>query len=104
MYCFIFLLFSLFNVLHRAEIVRWVTESKRPFQIVKDCGFQTLMKTGRPTYQIPSPDTVLCDVKTVFMKVCKRIAKILQVGISFNIQPKIDELLTWSKSRSTVVP
>ena len=37
----------------RAEIVCWVTESKWPFQIVNDCGFQSLMKTGRPEYHIP---------------------------------------------------
>jgi hypothetical protein len=47
----------------RAEIVQWVSESKRPFNIVKDCGFQSLMKTGRPDYYIPSPTTVSRDVK-----------------------------------------
>ncbi|KAF8814221.1 hypothetical protein BYT27DRAFT_7073667, partial [Phlegmacium glaucopus] len=45
----------------RAEIVRW-----------------SLMKTGRPGYHIPSPETVLCDVKTVFVNVHKCIAKMLQ--------------------------
>jgi hypothetical protein len=29
----------------RAEIVKWVAESLRPFEIVKDQGFQCLMKT-----------------------------------------------------------
>jgi hypothetical protein len=66
----------------RAEIVRWVAESKRPFKIVKDRGFQSLMKTGRPAYYIPSPETVSRDVKMVFVEVRKRIAKMLQVGIS----------------------
>jgi len=28
------------------EIVRWVAESKRLFQVVNDCGFRSLMKTG----------------------------------------------------------
>ena len=32
----------------RAKIVHWVSESKWPFQIVKDHGFQSLMKTGIP--------------------------------------------------------
>jgi len=50
----------------RAEIVRWVAESKRPFNIVSDRGFQNLMKTGRPEYYIPSPATVSRDVKKVF--------------------------------------
>ena len=68
---------------YRAEIVRWVAESKRPFKIVKDRGFQSLMKTGRPEYHIPSPQTVSRDVKKVFARVRKRIASMLQV--MFNI-------------------
>ena len=64
----------------RAEIVRWVSESKRPFKIVKDRGFRNLMKTGRPEYSIPSPETVSRDVKKVFLRVRKRIAKMLQVS------------------------
>ena len=63
----------------RAEIVRWVPESKRPFQIVKDRGFQMLMKTGRPEYHIPSPETVSRDVKKVFVHVRKQIVKLLKV-------------------------
>jgi hypothetical protein len=39
----------------RTELVRWVAESLRPFQIVTDRGFQCLMKTGRPQYYLPSP-------------------------------------------------
>ena len=30
----------------QAEIAWWVSESMRPFSIVDDCGFQSLMKTG----------------------------------------------------------
>jgi hypothetical protein len=36
------------------------------------------MKTGRPEYYIPSPTTVSRDVKQVFVKARKRIAKMLQ--------------------------
>ncbi|KAG2037354.1 hypothetical protein BDR03DRAFT_829697, partial [Suillus americanus] len=50
----------------KAEIVRW------------DCGFQSLMKTGRPEYYIPSPSTVSCDVKLVFACTRQWIAKMLQ--------------------------
>ncbi|KAG1723200.1 hypothetical protein EDD22DRAFT_982946 [Suillus occidentalis] len=42
----------------RAEIVRWVLESLHPFEIVMDQGFQSLMKTRRPEYYIPSPSTI----------------------------------------------
>jgi len=63
----------------RAEIVRWVAESLRPFAIVKDRGFRSLMKTGRPDYYIPSPSTIARDVKAVFARVRNRISKILRV-------------------------
>ena len=36
------------------------------------------MKTGRPEYYIPSPTTVSCDVKQVFVNACKQMAKMLQ--------------------------
>ncbi|KAF8073490.1 hypothetical protein FPV67DRAFT_1380957, partial [Lyophyllum atratum] len=42
----------------KAEIVRWIAESVRPFRIVEDRGFRCLMKTGRPDYWIPSASTV----------------------------------------------
>ncbi|KIK42769.1 hypothetical protein CY34DRAFT_65992, partial [Suillus luteus UH-Slu-Lm8-n1] len=62
----------------KAEIVRWVSESLRPFEVVNDRGFRSLMKTGRPEYYIPSPSTVSHDVKLVFANVRKRIARMLQ--------------------------
>jgi len=58
----------------RAKIVHWIAKSKQPFQIVNDCGFQSLMKTGRHEYHIPSIQTVSCDVKWVFVQVHKCIA------------------------------
>ena len=88
----------------RAEIVRWVSESKRPFKIVKDRGFQSLMKTGRPGYHIPSPETVSRDVKKVFVRVRKRIAKTLQVGLYVNFILESDRGLTRENSSNTRVP
>jgi len=64
----------------RAEIVHWVSESAQPFKIVKDCGFQSLMKTGCPKYYIPSPSTVFCDIQMVFVHTYQRIATMLQVS------------------------
>ena len=69
------------NTEARAKIVRWVAESKRPFEIVVDRGFQSLMKTGRPEYYIPSPATVSQDVKKVFVNVRKRMVTMLQVCV-----------------------
>jgi len=51
-----------------AEIVQWVAESKRPFQIVNDQGFRSLMKTGRPGYHLPSAETVSCDIDEIHGK------------------------------------
>ena len=66
-------------IFYRAEIVRWVSESLRPFSVVEDRGFQSLMKTGCPGYFLPSSSTVSRDVKLVFARSRKRIAKMLQV-------------------------
>ena len=68
----------------RAEIVRWVAESTRPFSIVDDRGFQSLMKTGRPEYYIPSRWTVSRDVKLVFARTRQRIAKMLKVSNQYS--------------------
>ncbi|KDR70618.1 hypothetical protein GALMADRAFT_48478, partial [Galerina marginata CBS 339.88] len=38
----------------------------------------SLMKTGRPEYYLPSPETVSRDVKTVFVAIRKHLAKMLQ--------------------------
>ena len=69
---------QIIKLINRAEIVRWVAESKRPFTIVNDRGFQSLMKTGRPDYHIPSEHTVSRDVKQAFVHARKRVAKMLQ--------------------------
>ncbi|KAF8055640.1 hypothetical protein FPV67DRAFT_1435052 [Lyophyllum atratum] len=62
----------------RAEYVRWISESLRPIDIVKDRGFINLMKTGRPETYIPSPSTISCDIKLVFAKTKERVGKLLQ--------------------------
>jgi hypothetical protein len=51
-----------------------------PFKIVKDYGFQSLMKMGRPDYYIPSPETISRDVKKVFVRCRQRVVKMLQVS------------------------
>ncbi|KAG2756744.1 hypothetical protein P692DRAFT_20714955, partial [Suillus brevipes Sb2] len=68
----------------KAEIVHWVAESLRPFEIVKDRGFQSLMKTGRPEYYLPSPATVSHDVRLVFARTRQRIAKMTKARSSID--------------------
>ena len=43
-------------------------------------GFQSLIKTGRPEYHIPSMYTVSQDVKQTFVEAHKQVAKMLQVS------------------------
>lgn len=64
----------------RTELVKWFAENLRPFRIVRDRGFLVLMKTGRPGYYIPSPSTVSRDVKVVFARTRRRIARFLRVS------------------------
>lgn len=68
------------NTCHRVALVRWVTESLRPFSVAADRGFLELMKTGRPGYYVPSPSTVSRDVKVVFANTRSRLAKLLRVS------------------------
>lgn len=80
--------------------MRWVAESKRPFQVVNDCGFQTLMKTGRPEYHIPSAETVSWDVKQAFIRACQWIVKMLQVYLAkVHIQWMSDLLVSGIRQR-----
>ncbi|KAG1850974.1 hypothetical protein C8R48DRAFT_570468, partial [Suillus tomentosus] len=46
--------------------------------IVKDRGFVLLMKMGQPEYYIPAPKTVARDVRLVFVKTRRCIARMLQ--------------------------
>ncbi|KAG1748365.1 uncharacterized protein EDB91DRAFT_1235709 [Suillus paluster] len=55
----------------KAEIICWVSENLRPFLIVEDRGFQSLMKTGQPEYYIPSALTVSQDIQLVFARTRK---------------------------------
>ena len=69
------------DLLHRAEIVCWVSENLQPFSVVEDRGFQSLMKTGCPGgCYFPSCWTVARDVHLVFARTHNQIAKMLQVG------------------------
>ena len=62
-----------------AEIVRWVSESLRPFDVVSDRRFLSLMKTGRSEYYLPHPSTVARDIRLVFSWTKEHIAKMLRV-------------------------
>ncbi len=61
-----------------------MAENKRPFQIVNDRAFRSLMKTGRPEIYIPSTETLSRDVKNVFVIARKRISEMLQVSFRYS--------------------
>ena len=64
-----------------AEIVCWVSENMRPFEVVNDHSFQSLMMTGRPVYHLPHARTVARNVTLVFARTKERIAEMLQVRL-----------------------
>ena len=72
------------NLEVRAHHVRWMSKSKRPFEIVGDPGYHLNMKTGRPHQYIPAPSTVARDVRQVFLDGRKLIAKHLHVSHMHN--------------------
>ncbi|KAH8979378.1 hypothetical protein EDB92DRAFT_1821055 [Lactarius akahatsu] len=55
------------KIVAHAEFIHWVSEDKRPFQIVNDHAFCSLMKTGRLECYIPSAKTLSCNVKSMFL-------------------------------------
>lgn len=63
----------------RTECVLWAAESLRPFHIIKDRAFLSLMKTSHPGMFIPSPSTISRDTKVVFARTQRRVAHFLRV-------------------------
>lgn len=61
-------------------IARWVSESMRPFHIVKDRGLRWLCKTGRPHFYLPDDTTVAKDVKFLHDWSEHHLAEELQVN------------------------
>ncbi|THH17103.1 hypothetical protein EUX98_g9192 [Antrodiella citrinella] len=61
----------------RAEVVRWLSESFRPYETVRDRGFLCLMKTGRPELWVPSPKTAGRDMINAHIEARNRVARLL---------------------------
>jgi len=73
------LTFDLANIGFSVTIARWVSESMRPFNIVKDRGLRWLCKTGRPHFYLPDRTTVAKDVKFLYGWSERQLAEELQV-------------------------
>ncbi|TFK80194.1 hypothetical protein K466DRAFT_446761, partial [Polyporus arcularius HHB13444] len=52
--------------------------TKAETRLTYDRAFQSLMKTGRPSYYLPSASTCSCDAKNVFKGARGKVAKILR--------------------------
>lgn len=50
----------------------------RPYAVVKDRGFLSLMKTGHPGYWVPSLSTVIRDTRFVYNRTREKLAHVLQ--------------------------
>ena len=61
----------------RAHLVKWVVESNRPAEILNDRELRTLLTTGRPKLEIPTPTTLRRDICASYEKCRDRIAKLL---------------------------
>ena len=62
----------------RAHIVKWVTESTRPADIISDRELRELLTAGRPKLELPSPNTVRRDIQASFERAQGIIRKLLQ--------------------------
>ena len=64
---------------HSAHLVKWVIENNRPIFIVGDRELHELLTAGRPNIEIPSSNTISCDIKVSFDKCREHVAMLLQV-------------------------
>ena len=63
-----------------AHLVKWVTESNRPVNIVDDRELRELLSAARPQLEIPSRDTLSQKIHLAFEKASERIGKLLRVS------------------------
>jgi hypothetical protein len=83
--CQIYLLLCLLTSLPSVTIARWVSESMRPFHIVKDRGLQWLCKMEWPHFYLPDETTVAKDVKFLYSWSERQLAEELQVNVQNDI-------------------
>ncbi|KAI0047000.1 hypothetical protein FA95DRAFT_1479763, partial [Auriscalpium vulgare] len=62
----------------RAHVVKWITESSRPINIINDRELQELLTAGRPSIQVPSHFTIARDIKAAFGPERERIGGLLR--------------------------
>lgn len=69
------------NIAFSVTIACWVSESMRPFHIIKDRGLRWLCKTGQPHFYLPDKTTVAKDVKYLYSWSECHLAEELQVSL-----------------------
>ncbi len=75
---------SIANRIASVTVARWVSESMRPFLIVKDRGLRWLCKTGRLNFYLPDNAMVAKDVKLLYGWSERQLAEELQVSTLFS--------------------
>ena len=81
------------NLFTSVTVACWVSESMRPFLIIKDRALRWLCKTGRPHFYLPDETTVAKDVKFLYGWSECHIAEELQVNFSPWTETQANEAL-----------
>jgi hypothetical protein len=63
----------------------WITENARPANIIKDRELHDLLTAGRPNIILPSPNTILRDIRVLFTTCQAHIRKLLMVCVSLTV-------------------
>jgi len=67
------------------SIVKWVTESNRPANVINDAKLQNIMTAGQPHTIVPSVSTISQDINASFAKCHKN--KMLKVSAKLSLFP-----------------
>ena len=60
------------------HLIKWVTESNQPINVINDRELCDLLTAGWPNITLPLSDTISCDIQASFGKCKECIAKLLQ--------------------------
>ena len=68
-----------------AYIVKWVTKSNHPANIVNNAELQNITTARRPHTIIPFVSTISRDITASFAKCCEKIGKMLKVSANCQV-------------------
>jgi len=71
---------TVLNPQHSAHLVKWITENNRPVNIINDWELRNLLTAGQPSIELPSNQTLSCDINAPFERCQDHISKLLNVS------------------------